>query len=554
MTLAAAPATRGPLRGFQVDLRSLALFRITIGICLLAYLIGRIPTLREFYTDAGVLPHSPGLSLHGLSGQWTVQLGLILLAVVFALGFISGYRSRLCAAVSWVLLTSLHSRNPVLVLGGDDLLRLLLFCSIFVPVGARFSLDRALNPGLSPLPDRHLSPGTLVLVLLLCAVHWVAASSPDFIAFAGVATAILWLVGPLPALSPVLTAPLRLVVVSAMVLSYARLGLSADLALLPWVGMAAWSALLPGELWDWVARRMRVRDASDLTIWIDGGCGFCRRMATTLNHALLSSAARIREAQSDPGMDALMRSRTSWIVQTPDGIFQEFDGFVELCRHASVARWAVPLLARAPVRWVGERAYRWVARHRAESSRVLRTAVPPVPGAKARLPGDLVIALVFLLMVVGQAAHAKDGGPWASRASGLLRPLLLNPDWTRLAEPASDRGGWYAIDGATKDGSLLNVLAGGGPPSDGPSDLRWEALAGREWPKYLRRIRSKENAEMRKAFGDYLCRRWSRDHAPAQRLDLLWVYFHAGPPVRSDGVPAPRGLFLAHSCSGKPVA
>ena len=42
-----------------------------------------------------------------------------------------------------MLLTSLQSRNPIVLNGGDAILRLLLFWSMLLPLGARWSLDAA---------------------------------------------------------------------------------------------------------------------------------------------------------------------------------------------------------------------------------------------------------------------------------------------------------------------------------------------------------------------------------------------------------------------------
>jgi len=66
--------------------------------------------------------------------------------------------------ISWFLLISLQNRNPIVLQGGDILLRMLAFWAMFVPLNAYFSLDRALDTsGVAP-PRRPLSAGTLELV------------------------------------------------------------------------------------------------------------------------------------------------------------------------------------------------------------------------------------------------------------------------------------------------------------------------------------------------------------------------------------------------------
>jgi hypothetical protein len=67
--------------------------------------------------------------------------------------FTVGYRTRAMAALSWFFMTSLHTRNLYVTDGGDDLVRYLLFLSIFADVGGAFSVDSWLGRKVSrPVP------------------------------------------------------------------------------------------------------------------------------------------------------------------------------------------------------------------------------------------------------------------------------------------------------------------------------------------------------------------------------------------------------------------
>ena len=109
----------------SLDLRSLALFRVCLGLILLADLGIRAGDLHPHYTDAGVLRAD--------------EIALLV-----------GFYTRAATFLSFVLLLSLHNRNPLVLHGGDSLLRLLLFWSLLLPLGACWSLDRRL--GLEPPP------------------------------------------------------------------------------------------------------------------------------------------------------------------------------------------------------------------------------------------------------------------------------------------------------------------------------------------------------------------------------------------------------------------
>jgi hypothetical protein len=56
--------------------------------------------------------------------------------------------------LSFLMLVSVHGRNPTLMQGGDHLMRAMLFWSIFLPLGARWSFDAA---GREPGPNVIIS-------------------------------------------------------------------------------------------------------------------------------------------------------------------------------------------------------------------------------------------------------------------------------------------------------------------------------------------------------------------------------------------------------------
>ena len=286
------------LAGFALDLRSLALFRILIGACLVAALLVRVPQITAFYTDKGIAPRdlvirltASAPSVHLLSGSPVVQAGLFLLAFALASAIIVGYRTRLATIASWFLFMSLQTRTPMASHGGDNILRMMLFWGMFLPLNGRWSLDAGRD---RTLPTTHLSPAGVGLVLQLCAVYWFAFSEKmdpiwmsersavyyalnvDLYATAfGVAlrdhavitrlftvgTMALEFIGPLLAISPIASAPLRLVAVLSFIGFHAGLGLTMRLGTFPWICIAAWVGLLPALFWDrWAPALERFAD------------------------------------------------------------------------------------------------------------------------------------------------------------------------------------------------------------------------------------------------------------------------------------------------------
>ena len=152
-------------RLFAIDPRSLALFRICIGLVLLVELLTRGSDIQLHYSDLGVLPREAlwqlfllsewHWSLHTLTGSVAGQTVLFACAAACAVALILGYRTRLALVLSWLLLASLHARNPILQYGGDHLLRMLLFWSLFLPLGCYWSIDRLRGVVPQGQPGRH---------------------------------------------------------------------------------------------------------------------------------------------------------------------------------------------------------------------------------------------------------------------------------------------------------------------------------------------------------------------------------------------------------------
>ena len=127
---------------FGIDLCSLAIFRISIALIIIVDLIVRASDLESHYTDRGVLPidrvieHSPKwrVSVHLLNGSIEFQAALFIIAGLFAVALLLGYHTRFVTPVVWFLTISLNSRNWLLMQGGDYILCLLLFWSMFLPL------------------------------------------------------------------------------------------------------------------------------------------------------------------------------------------------------------------------------------------------------------------------------------------------------------------------------------------------------------------------------------------------------------------------------------
>ena len=150
---------------FALDLRSLAVLRISFGLIILADLVFRLSTLTELYTDSGYMTRELAAkyyqftrggnwwfstwSVYWIFGEAWWYYTLFGVAALLAVMLLLGYRTRLATLGSWVLLVSLHTANPLTLTSGDTILRLSLFWSIFLPLGQLWSMDARGKPNLT---------------------------------------------------------------------------------------------------------------------------------------------------------------------------------------------------------------------------------------------------------------------------------------------------------------------------------------------------------------------------------------------------------------------
>ena len=155
--------------------------RMGIAAVIMLDLVIRSNSLIAFYTDDGLLPLSvlyksnwnPSFfSVYVMSTGWKFISFLFVVNFVLAFLLLIGYRTRLMTILCWFFLISLHNRNPIILQGGDELLRLTLFWGIFLPWGSRYSLD-----SIRCFPETRSFSGISVLgyLLLLFSVYFFSA-------------------------------------------------------------------------------------------------------------------------------------------------------------------------------------------------------------------------------------------------------------------------------------------------------------------------------------------------------------------------------------------
>ncbi|EGC29606.1 hypothetical protein DICPUDRAFT_158792 [Dictyostelium purpureum] len=137
---------------FGVDKRSLALFRVCVGIVGLYDLIERWVDIKAHYSDEGIVPRSmvtdnfwnkSWYSFHLMTGSVEGIQFLFLINILICFLLLVGYRSRLMMFLHYTFVLSLQARNNIVGHGGDVYMRVISFFGMLLPIGSVFSIDSA---------------------------------------------------------------------------------------------------------------------------------------------------------------------------------------------------------------------------------------------------------------------------------------------------------------------------------------------------------------------------------------------------------------------------
>ncbi|GAA0535111.1 HTTM domain-containing protein [Halorubrum ejinorense] len=474
-----------------IDPRALGAFRIALALLLLAdLLLYRLPGVRPFYTDAGVLPRSTlgetyplleAVSLHALSGSAWVQTGLIAVAVGAAVCLLVGYRTRASTAVSLVLLASLYARNPYALNGGNTILAAFLFLSLFLPLDARWSLGgsryrdghgrepagRRADAGSEAGSDwRVCSVSTAVALLTLVSIYAANAVSKyrSDAWMSGVAVPRIFQLGEFTV----------------------RLG--------PLV--SEYTAVLAAINWLWVA----LLSAAVLLVVATGRLRTGVALAFVSAH--LGMAATMRLAVFPFVMISVL------LLFLPPGAWNALE--------AVAPELPVPTrdATRAP-RSDGGSGDDGGAKSTAPSGRWrVRRGL--------RVGATLLLVGFFVALVWWQAAGVGLVDLPASESAGELSEV----SWSFFAPNPPDASGWYVVRGTLESGDTIDVRDGGAVTYDRPPDAA-ETYPTTLWHQFGFRMRNAGESQYRPV-ASYACDRSDRD------LSSVTV-FRAEQPVGPDG-------------------
>lgn len=555
-------------RAFGLDLRSLALFRVSLGAILLMDLWIRAQDLVAHYTDDGMLPRDVflesfagtwNMSLHFLNGTAGVQMFLFLIAAVFAVMLMVGYKTRLATLMSWILLMSLHDRNPIILQGGDVLLRLILFWAIFLPLGEVYSLDRVLSGVRKKMSFFSLAVlGMLVQVILMYGVtvlqktgdawSWDTATAvyyalnvdfytkpfgefllgfPELLPWLTRLTLVLEVLGCVLLLVPGWTRMMGVVMLLGL---QANFYLTLEVGLFPFISSVAVLPFIPSAVWNkwksWIGTPRRTK----LKIYYDGECGFCFRSVHFLRTFFLVSETQIGAAVPNTPEADLMYRENSWVVVDHHGkMHTHFAGWIALSKASPILFVLVPLWILPPVKWIGDKIYRLVAR-----SRLQICDMPPQQKKSAEsIPRWYTswITAVFAFFCIGYSVTwALSTLPDAeyeipSDIKPIGRILNFNQQWKMFAPNPPKSSGWFVISAKQQDGRRIDLFREGNTVSFEVPENPAQEYPHHRWRKFFTNLRKEKNQKYRKPYTDYLCKSWNKGKRKSKKIQLVEIYY-----------------------------
>src|SRR5262249_32607205 len=274
--------------------------------------------------------------------RWPCATSLPMVQLFFFLGlvcyiaFVLGFRTRLFQILSLLFFMSVCNRSLVVRQGVDRVLLTMLFWSVFLPLGARFSVDsiiRRVRLGLilqqRDKEDREpvLSERSLAAFVIVCQIgliycltalskfgeDWITGTALYYVLHIDQISSPLgkWLahqpIGVLKALTwgtlmieyatfpfillPVLQPHLRRIILVLLTGMHLGIWMTMELGIFPFAMFSTYTLLLNLEDWK-LMNRWALRWSKPVTVCYDDTCGFCVRLCQLL--AIADSSYKVQ--------------------------------------------------------------------------------------------------------------------------------------------------------------------------------------------------------------------------------------------------------------------
>ena len=463
---------------FGMDVRGLAFFRMGFAALIIIDILNRTRELRAYYTDWGALPRDVAVnyfssdwvwSLYLAGGNWAFVAAMFAVTIGLAVALFLGYRTRVVAVLLWVMMLSLHNRNPLVLQSGDTLLRMMLFWALFTPLGAALAINSK-TPAVSkpPVSKRVFSIGTLAMTVQILLMYvmtallktgnewrgegsavyytlqldvfttqfgaWLA-QFPELLRLLTFGTLAVELLVPVLFLLPIFNVFTRTIGILLLVGFHLGLAASLHIGLFSWIAIAALLSFLPTPVWDFLGNQMN---------------------RTRLPQAWNSVLATLREKLN--------------VERGNGGESEQSKLFAQPVKFISSGLASILLIY------------------------VCLWNLDTLPNIKIDLPSDPAMA------------------------------FRLNQTWSMFSPKPATNDGWMVIAAQLRGGDEFDLRTGEALTYERPENLA-TTMAGQRERKYLRNLLQSKNEDYRLYYGKNLCRSWNASHTGDEILETFQIHF-----------------------------
>ncbi len=569
------------------DYRSLALYRFFIGLIVMADVVYRWEDLQNFYTDVGLIPRSIftsemtmpwSFSLHLANGSLPVIKLLFLIHFIVGVMLVLGYKTRWAMLGAYVLTVSVHNRNWLVNNGGDDVLRAIIFLSVFLPLNRCFSVDSALENKSRPLPNLYFSTWGIAFFFQAFAIYFFSyilknhpiwrseftavfyASRLDIFAtplgvlgrqypFLQKLTTIVtiymeWL-GPLVLVFGALVGKklfwwLRTLLVFAFIGFHFGIFLTMKIGLFPFIAMVMWLIFLPEEFWNRIQEYFRKKNFGKLAVYFDGDCSFCQKSVRILREFFLLPEVKLAPAQDQSEINNLMQKNNSWVVVTPDGKKHfHYQGFVELVKHSPLLLPFKRLAQSAVVSKLGGKVYHWVSHNRMEVGKITQFLDYGQQKKEVKLlrwGHELTGGFIFLTLLIWNMTTLKFLNYRAPFYQNVARWVHLYQEWNMFSPFPKRDNIWVEVPGVLSDGSEIELITGSKDIYSIKDQEFYRAIPNEHWRKFY--LNMSDRTDYARYYGGYLCRTWNDlkvQHVPGTTLRKMEIMVYSQPNLPDGG-------------------
>lgn len=544
-------------KSFSFDDRSMALYRFLIGLIVMCDVLYRWEDLTNFYTDIGIIPRATfitemtmpwSLSFHLGNGSYLFAVLMFGLHLILGLMLVFGYKTRWAMFGAYLMTVSVHNRNWLVNNGGDDVLRSILFLSIFLPLNRCFSIDSALRRDKVIENRDFFSTWGLAFFLQVFVIYFVSYVLKDSDIWRKDFTAVfyssrldifatpfgIWLrdfpfigkvitfasiylewLGPLLLIGSFVAARywwvLRTIIVFSFIGFHFGIFLTMNIGLFTFICEAMWLLFLPGPFWDWLFGYSYKNKFHELKLYYDAECGFCQKGIRIFKEFLLLKEVQIATAQSVSSVYSDMQKNHSWVVVNEKGErFFHYNAFIEMLRHSPIGRWFVWFFGCGPVAWIGGRMYHFVSHHRplmGKASQFLNYKEEKKEIVTWKWLLEACGAFILVTLLMWNLTTIKKFNVKAPFFQTVTRWLHLYQEWNMFAPYPKMDNIWVEIPATLSDGSEIELLTGSRDIFSVKDMAFYDQIANEHWRKFY--LNLSDRHDYARYYGGFLCRKWN---------------------------------------------